>query len=64
MRDGAPLLAPMNQVGGFFEQVGRNTNYIIHAEEILASNFERLVLGEEGAPSPDVLERIRAELAR
>jgi hypothetical protein len=64
LRDGAPLLVPMNQVGGFFEQVGRNTNYIIHAEEILASNFERLVLGEEGAPSPEVLERIRAELAR
>jgi len=61
---GAPVLVPMNRVGGYFEQVGRNTNYIIHAEEILASNFERLVLGEEGAPSPEVLERIRAELAR
>jgi hypothetical protein len=64
LRDGAPVLVPMNQVGGFFEQVGRNTNYIIHAEEILASNFERLVLGEERAPSPEVLARIRAELMR
>jgi len=63
LRDGAPVLVPMNQVGGFFEQVGRNTNYIIHAEEILASNFERLVLGEADAPSPEVLARIRAELA-
>jgi hypothetical protein len=64
LRGGAPVLVPMNQVSGFFEQVGRNTNYIIHAEEILASNFERLVLGESDAPSPDVLERIRAELVR
>ena len=64
VRDGAPVLVPFNRVTGFFEQVGRNTNYIIHAEEILASNFERLVLGEQGAQSPEVLERIRAELVR
>jgi hypothetical protein len=63
-RDGAPLLVPMNRVTGFLEKVGRNTNYIIHAEEILASNFELLVLGEQGAPSPEVLERMRAELTR
>ena len=64
LRNGAPALVPMNRVEGFFEQVGRNTNYIIHAEEILASNFERLVLGEQDAPSPEVLARIRAELTR
>jgi hypothetical protein len=64
LRDGAPVLVPFNRVTGFFEQVGRNTNYIIHAEEILASNFERLVLGEQGAASPEVLERMRAELVR
>jgi hypothetical protein len=64
LRNGAPALAPMDRVQGYFEQVGRNTNYIIHAEEILASNFERLVLGEQGAPSPEVLARIRAELTR
>jgi hypothetical protein len=63
-RNGTPRIAPVNRVTGFFEQVGRNTNYIIHAEEILASNFERLVLGEADAPSPEVLERIRAELVR
>jgi hypothetical protein len=63
-RDGAPLLVPFNRVRGLEEQIGRNTNYVIHAEEILASNFELLVLGEQGAPSPDVLERIRAELQR
>ncbi|HEX7237720.1 MAG TPA: hypothetical protein VF405_12210 [Gammaproteobacteria bacterium] len=64
LRDGAPVLVPINRVAGFLEQVGSNTSYILHAEEILASNFERLVLGEQGAPSPEVLERIRAELTR
>ena len=47
-RDGAPVLVPMNRVDGLFEQVGRNTNYVIHAEEILASNFELLVHGRAG----------------
>jgi hypothetical protein len=63
-RDGSPVLVPFNRVGGLGEQIGHNTNYVIHAEEILASNFELLVLGEQSAPSPDVLDRIRAELAR
>lgn len=63
-RNGAPALVPFNRVAGLLEQIGRNTEYVIHAEEILASNFERLVLGEAGAPSPKVLERMRAELVR
>jgi len=63
-RNGAPALVPFDRVSGLLEQVGRNTDYVIHAEEILASNFERLVLGEAGAPSPEVLERMRVELVR
>jgi hypothetical protein len=64
MRDGAPVLVPFNRVGGLREQIGRNTGYVIHAEEILASNFELLVQGASDVPSPDVLERIRALLVR
>jgi hypothetical protein len=63
-RDGAPVLVPFSRVGGLLEKIGRNTEYVIHAEEILASNFERLVQGGGNAPSPEVLERMRAELAR
>ena len=63
-RDGAPVILPFNRVGGVFEQIGHNTEYVIHAEEILASNFELLVHGEAGARSPEVLERMRAELKR
>jgi hypothetical protein len=64
LRDGSPVLVPFNRVRGFFEQVGNNTNYTIHAEEILASNFELLVLGEQDVPSPVILERMRLELTR
>jgi hypothetical protein len=63
-RDGAPVLLPFNRVGGLFEQIGHNTEYVIHAEEILASNFELLVQGAAVARSPEVLERLRAELTR
>ena len=52
------LVAP-EQVAGFFEQVGRNTNYVIHPEEILADNFALLILDERNVPSPEILEKIR-----
>ncbi len=51
-----PILVPVEQVSGFSEQVGRNTNYIIHPEEILADNFEFLLLGKSDLPTPRVIE--------
>lgn len=42
----------------FFERIGRNTNYIIHAEEILASNYTQLALGQT-PKSPEVHARMR-----
>jgi hypothetical protein len=59
-----PRVVSIQQVSGFFEQVGRNTKYIIHPEEILADNFVLLVLGEPNVPSPDVLDRIKRVLTR
>jgi hypothetical protein len=54
-----PILAAPEEVSGFFEQVGRNTNYVIHPEEILADNFALLILDEHNVPSPEVLEKMR-----
>jgi hypothetical protein len=63
--------APVNadELEGLYEQIGRNTNYLAHPEEIVADNFALLLMRQmtsaPGAPpSPDVLERIRAALAR
>lgn len=64
MGQGGPLLVDADQVSGFFDQVGRNTEYIIHPEEILAENFALLVTGEQGVPSPEILSRIRETLAK
>ena len=57
-----PRLVEVKEVSGFFEQVGKNTQYIIHPEEILAVNFALIVMGETDFPSPDVAEKIRAIL--
>jgi hypothetical protein len=58
-----------DELEGLFEQIGRNTNYLAHPEEIVADNFAILLLRELGAgpetlASPQVLERIRQLLAR
>ena len=57
-----PRLHDTRDLRGFAEQIGRNTNYIIHAEEILASNYAQMVMGAPAAQSPDVHERMRAVL--
>jgi hypothetical protein len=57
-------LAAPEQISGFIEQVGQNTSYLIHPEEILADNFALLVLGMEDVPSPEILKRIRAILGQ
>jgi hypothetical protein len=55
-------LADPAGVSGFYEQIGRNTRYIIHPEEILADNFAMLVLGASQPQSPDVLRKIEETL--
>lgn len=53
-----PQLYDTRDLSGFFEAIGRNTPYIIHAEEIVADNFSQLVLGR--APqSPEIHARMR-----
>jgi hypothetical protein len=59
-----PALLDLDQVSGFYRQVGRNTDYIIHPEEILADNFKLLLLGKANVPSPDVLRRLSAVLSQ
>lgn len=58
-----PRLHSTGELRQFAEQVGRNTGYIIHPEEILADNFAQLATGKAG-PTPEVHERLRAALRR
>jgi hypothetical protein len=60
----SPKLAGMERVSGFMEQVGKNTDYIIHPEEILADNFALLVLKAPAVDSPEILQKMREVLLR
>ncbi len=51
-----------HEVDGFWQAIGRNTDYIIHPEEVLADNFVLLIAGVEDVKSPDVLENLDAAL--
>ena len=44
----------VGEVQGFFEQIGRNTDYIIHPEEILADNFALLFVESSTVPTPAI----------
>jgi len=57
-----PKLVDMSRISGFFEQVGKNTGYIIHPEEILADNFALLVLEERNMPSPEIIRKVKEVL--
>lgn len=52
---------PPEALRGLYEQLGRNTDYIIHPEELLAENMAMLLLGEKGKDpkGAQLLEQLR-----
>ncbi len=65
VRTGAEVA--LEELQGLFEQIGRNTPYLAHPEEILADNFFQLFVSTFRSPaaevqSPEILERMRAIL--
>ena len=62
LKDRKPILLKPDAVEGFFEQIGRNTNYIIHPEETLANNFVHLMTEKKDLKNPEILEKIEAIL--
>ena len=57
--DDHPLIVDRSELNGFLEQVGYNTNYIIHPEEILADNFALLILNTQPINSPEVIAKMK-----
>lgn len=55
-----PELVDESDLDGFYQQVGRNTNYTFHPEEIMAVNFALLVTGASNVKSPAILDKIAA----
>ena len=63
LREGQPVVIDPTREAAFFAQVGRNTDYLIHPDEILADNFVRLVFGDPQVRTPQILEQMRQILA-
>jgi hypothetical protein len=61
LRDGEPIFH-RSTLPDFHRQIGANTGYIIHPEEILADNFSELLTGNTSVPDPWVLDKMRAIL--
>lgn len=62
-KDGRAVVIDPKKSKNFREQIGDNTNYIIHPEEIMADNFMHLVMGRKNLPSPQIVEGLRRVLA-
>ena len=59
-----PRIVDIDEVSGFFEQIGRNTRYVIHPEEIVAENFALLATGARDLPSPEIAAGVERVLAQ
>lgn len=58
LKDGKPVILELSDVTNFFEQVGRNTGYIIHAEELSADHFV-ILLNNEPAKDQQLIDDLK-----
>ena len=56
-KDGLRLFDP-GEVSNFFEQIGKNTDYIIHPEETMADNFVFAITERDDLPNPEITARL------
>ena len=59
---GGPVLLDPPKVASYLEQIGSNTGYIIHPDEILADNFIKLVKEDKKLNSPKIVEQMQSVL--
>jgi hypothetical protein len=59
---GEPQLLEPRSTRSFLEQLGENTNYIIHPDEVLADNFVHLLMDTPMLPTPRIVARMREAL--
>jgi len=62
INDSGPVMFAPGSIEDFWTKIGKNTRYILHPEEILASNFVLLVTGQANLPSPWVIDGMRKAL--
>ncbi|MDP6445233.1 MAG: hypothetical protein QF805_15655 [Pirellulaceae bacterium] len=58
VKDGELELLSPRETPDYFRQIGRNTRYIIHPDEILADNFVWMVRGKKELSNPEIVEKM------
>lgn len=60
--NGQTVIYNIDQAEDFYQKIGKNTEYIINPEEILADNFAYLVTQKKNLPNPEIIQKIAAIL--
>ena len=60
--NGQTVIYSIDQAEDFYQKIGKNTEYIINPEEILADNFAYLVTQKKNLPNPEIIQKIAAIL--
>jgi hypothetical protein len=64
LENGKPVIYSVEEISGFFEQVGTNTPYAIHPEEILADNFYFVIAGKTDLPSQWLVDKMKIQMTK
>ena len=48
----------------YFKQIGRNTEYVIHPEEVLADNFVHMLMKSSNLANPEIVEQMQTILLK
>jgi hypothetical protein len=59
---GEPILLDPQQTPSFHQQIGGNTKYIIHPDEVLADNFMHLMMQKQNLPNPEIVGKLAEQL--
>ena len=62
LSDGEPILIDGRKNESYREQIGDNTRYIIHPDEVLADNFAHIVMRTKELKTPDLVEKMKVIL--
>lgn len=61
---GEPIVIDAKKELAYYEKIGKNTNYIIHPDEILADNFVHLVMEDRDLMTPRIVDEMRLALKK
>jgi hypothetical protein len=64
LESGEPVVIDAKKEDAFYEKIGKNTNYVIHPDEILADNFVHLVMENRDLMTPRIVEEMKLALTK